>query len=454
MNLSAVDLHLIRKYNVATPRYTSYPPATQFTKFDASFVRQRLSDVEAIPQPLSLYFHIPFCQSQCWFCGCTNVVTTRQSASRTYLRYLEKEMALVARGIHPESRVVQVHLGGGTPTFLLPEELRHLGELIRRYFPQAETVEAGVEMDPRRLLPDHFAALRDAGFKRASIGVQDIHSDVQRAIHRLQPFEQIEAVVADLRAHAFSSINIDLIYGLPHQTAESFSRTLDAVLTLRPERLAVFNYAHVPWIKPAQKILTDLPDPEEKIQILALTIEKLTLAGYKAIGMDHFALATDDLAVAQENKTLQRNFQGYSTCGRTDILAFGMSAISQNGHGYFQNEKIIPAYYSHLDQAKLTIVRGWFLTEDDKIRGEWINRLMCDLELDYTALSNALQTDVRSYFASELSSLDDLEQDGLLIAGKDGLQVTPMGRLLIRNIAVRFDAYAAQRSHSAFSQAI
>ena len=330
-----VDLDLVQKYNVPGPRYTSYPPATHFTdRVSHDEIVEGIRANNRTAGDLSLYFHLPFCYSLCWYCGCTTVITPQQSQSATYLKYLDREMALAKELLHPGRRVVQLHFGGGTPTFLLPDEIRALGSLIHGRFQLDPEVEAGVEIDPRRLTRDHLVALHEVGFNRASLGVQDHDPVVQKAVHRIQPFEQSRNAVTWAREVGFRSVNIDLIYGLPHQTPESFERTLDEVLTLEPDRFAVFNYAYVPWIKPAQKIIKEstLPSAATKLQLLKLTIEKLTSSGYVYIGMDHFARANDELALAQKQKTLQRNFQGYSTRGGADIYAFGMSSDLPNRH--------------------------------------------------------------------------------------------------------------------------
>ncbi len=452
-----VDLGLVRKYNVPGPRYTSYPPATHFS--DRVSVERILEAVRAnnrVAGDLSLYFHLPFCYSLCWYCGCTTVITTRQGESATYLDYLRQELALLAPLLHPGRRVVQLHLGGGSPTFLLPDELRAIGRLVRERFLLDDHLEAGVEIDPRRLTREHVIALREAGFNRASLGVQDHNPVVQKAVHRIQPYELTKQSVDWVREAGFQSVNLDLIYGLPHQTPESFERTLDEVLALKPDRFAVFNYAYVPWIKPAQKIIKEetLPTADTKLALLKLTIEKLTAEGFVYIGMDHFARADDELAVAQRQKTLQRNFQGYSTRGGADIYAFGMSSISQAGDAYWQNEKDLPPYYAALDAGRLPIARGYLLTDDDRIRRQVILRLMCDLSLDYAALSRALGVDVATYFRPELASLSDLADDGLLEQTAGGLRVTDLGRLFIRNIAMRFDAHLAREPERRYSRTI
>jgi oxygen-independent coproporphyrinogen-3 oxidase len=457
MSAVKVNLDLIKKYNVPGPRYTSYPPATHFTgEFDPALLQEKIRENNATQRDLSLYFHLPFCQTLCWFCGCTTVITTKQSNSATYLDYIEKEMAHLKKTLNPRKKVVQMHYGGGTPTFLTPEELRRLGALIHKNFIVGEDAEAGVEVDPRRLTRDHVVALRESGFNRASMGIQDHDPKVQEAVHRIQPYEETKRAMDWIREAGFSSINVDLIYGLPFQTASSFEKTLDDVLKLKPDRFAVFSYAHVPWIKPAQKILTSgvLPSAEVKLDLLRLTIEKLTSEGFVYIGMDHFARPDDELAVAQKKKTLQRNFQGYSTHGGADIYAFGMSSISQIETAYWQNIKELPDYYAAVDAGKLPAAKAYFVSEDDKVRRTTIMRLMCDMGIDFAAMSQLLGLDFKEYFADELDSLADLEGDGLIARNETGVVVTETGRLLIRNIAMRFDAYSETRKEGKFSRTI
>ena len=417
--------------------------------------------IDAAREPrrgLSLYFHIPFCESLCWYCGCTTVITTQRDKGALYLQYLDKEMEQMSRRVDPKRQVVQLHWGGGTPTFLSPGEIRWLGQSIRKHFNFAPDMEAGVEIDPRRLTRDHVAALREVGFNRASIGVQDFNPAVQTAVHRIQPREQTEQAIRWARAAGFPSINLDLIYGLPYQTVESFDKTLEEIIKLGPDRLAVFSYAHVPWMKPAQKILEQeaaLPSAETKLNILKLVIEKLTQNDrYTYIGMDHFARPSDELAAAQRQKTLQRNFQGYSTKGGADIYAFGMSAISQADGVYWQNIKDLPGYYAAMDAGCGPFAKGYILSSDDKIRRHAIMRLMCDLSLDYAALSKDLGIDFAAYFAVELESMTDLEKDGLVRRDAGGLVVHDVGRLFIRNIAMRFDRYLPAAKERRFSRTI
>jgi oxygen-independent coproporphyrinogen III oxidase len=452
-----LNLDLVRKYNVAGPRYTSYPPATRFTEETTwGALAEEILANNRTERDLSLYFHIPFCQSLCWYCGCTTVITTQQTQSSTYLDYLRKELAQMAAVLNPKRKVVQLHWGGGTPTFMLPEEIRELGQAIRDQFRFAADMEAGVEIDPRRVTPEHLQALREAGFNRASIGVQDFDPRVQVAVHRIQPRAQTESVIQELRKLGFESINVDLIYGLPYQTAESFERTLDQVLEINPDRLAVFSYAHVPWIKPWQKILEkEMPSADTKLKILKLIVEKLTGVGsYVYIGMDHFARRSDELAVAQRNKTLHRNFQGYSTRGGADIYSFGMSSISQTRNAYWQNAKEMPAYCGALAAGKSPVARGYVMTDDDRIRRETIMRLMCDLSLNYGDMSRRLGIHFPEYFERELDSLSDLVADGLIRRTTLGFEVTTEGRFFIRNIAMRFDAYLRRETERRFSKTI
>lgn len=450
-----VDLALIHKYNVPGPRYTSYPTAPHFSEaVPWALVEPKVRENNLSDRELSLYFHLPFCQSLCWFCGCNTVITHQQDKSAVYVDYLKKEVAMMAPLLNPKRRVGQLHFGGGTPTFLLPDELRTVGGLIHEHFQFADHAEAGVEIDPRGVTRDHLKALREIGFNRTSMGVQDNNPTVQKAVHRIQPLDLTARVVDWIREEGFISLNIDLIYGLPNQTVASFERTLDEILALKPDRFAIFNYAHVPWLKRSQRVFKTLPTPEVKLGLLKLSIEKLTASGYVYIGMDHFARENDELAVAQRAKSLQRNFQGYSTHGGADIYAFGVSSISQTGSVYWQNQKELPKYYSAIDTNNSPLAKAYILTDDDRIRRQTIMRLMCDLELDYAAMSRLLEVDFATYFAKELASLDDLAADGLIETTGTSLKVTGTGRLLIRNIAMRFDAYLQAEQDRRFSKTI
>jgi oxygen-independent coproporphyrinogen III oxidase len=453
----SVDIEQIKKYNVAGPRYTSYPPAVHFKSgLSEEFVIDRLRANGIAERDLSLYFHLPFCQSLCWYCGCNTVITKTQSQSATYISYLAKELRLMSRAVTPRRKVTQIHFGGGTPTFLLPAEIRALGELVRSHFEIGPDVEASVEIDPRRLTFEHIGALRDAGMNRVSVGVQDFDPQVQSAVNRIQPFEQTREVVDWIRAAGFHSLSIDLIYGLPFQTADSFRKTLDRTLSLNPDRLALFSYAHVPWIKPAQRILKaeTMPTVEMKFTILKLGVETLTREGYVYIGMDHFAKRGDELEIAQREGNLQRNFQGYSTRAGSDIHGFGVSSISQTRDLYWQNEKDLNHYYARLDAGQLPIANGYILTKEDQIRREVIMRLMCDMKLDFRSMSASLGLDFETYFRRELNAIKGLEADGLVRSLDGGLNVTDLGRLLIRNVAMCFDGYLASNAEGVYSRTI
>jgi oxygen-independent coproporphyrinogen-3 oxidase len=450
-----VDLDLVKKYNVAGPRYTSYPPATKFTEAVTwEQLSAKIEDNNRTPRDLSVYFHIPFCETLCWFCGCTTVITLNHDKGKDYIDYLGREVARLAPMLNPDRKAVQLHFGGGSPTFLRPDEIRRLGEIIHKHFTFSPDIEASVEVDPRRLTREHLVALREIGFNRASMGVQDFNPKVQEAIHRIQPREMTQQAMDWMRELGFGSINLDLIYGLPHQTPATFNETLDTVLEMKPDRLAVFSYAHVPWIKPAQKILEDkiLPTPESKLEVLKLVIERLTADDqYVYIGMDHFAKPNDELTIAQKNKQLQRNFQGYSTRAGSDIYAFGMSGVSQVPEAYWQNEKELPKYQTAVDAGNVPLHKAYIVSDEDKIRRETIMRTMCDLSLDFAAMSQKLGLNFEQHFAKELALLAPFEADGLVKRNASGLAVTDFGRLFIRNIAMCFDntlAPANERRHS------
>ena len=455
---TAINLDLVRKYSVPGPRYTSYPPATQFTpNADPAAISAALAqDNGAAAGPLSLYFHLPFCETRCWFCGCTTVITRRRDAAGEYLDDLVREVALTAEHIDRSRPVAQIHLGGGTPTFFPPDELRRLGALLRSTFALNASTEFSVEIDPRRLTEDHVIALREIGVTRASLGVQDTNPRVQLAIHRIQPHAQNQQAFAWLRAHGFRSINVDLIHGLPLQTPDSFSATLDDVLGLEPDRLSVFSYAHVPWIKPAQKIFDDrahLPSAEEKLAMFALAHAKLTYSGYVDIGLDHFARSDDELAIAQRRGTLHRNFQGYSTHAGASLYGFGMSSISSTATTYRQNHKSLPAWRAALDAGQLPVDRVLHLTPEDLRRRTIIMRIMCDRGLNFSALSNEFGFNFAENYAEPLASLSDLERDGIVTRTSDGLTVTPRGMPLLRVVAMRFDAYLGDHTQR-FSKTI
>ena len=448
-------LDLIRKYSIPGPRYTSYPPATQFT---ADLTAVRLEDAFAEDNapgagPVSLYFHLPFCETRCWFCGCNTVITRRRGAASEYLDDLVREVQLTVERMDRSRPVTQIHLGGGTPTFLPPDQLRRLGALLHEQFRIAPNAEFSVEVDPRRRTEEHVTALREIGVNRASLGVQDTDPKVQLAIHRFQPQHLNVRAFEWMCAAGFTSINVDLIFGLPLQKADGFARTIDDVLTLNPARLSVFSYAHVPWIKPAQRIFDDreqLPTTEEKLAMFALAHEKLTAAGFIDIGLDHFARPDDSLAVAQRSGTLHRNFQGYTTQAEASLYAFGVSSISSTPNTYRQNHKAMLEWQASLAAGKLPVERGLRLTAEDQRRRTIIMRLMCDRRLEYAALSRTLGFDFAQTYAADLGRLDDLRADGLLRFTAEGLEVTAVGAPLLRVIAMRFDPLfvSAPRRHA------
>ncbi len=443
---SQVDIGLLKKYDRPGPRYTSYPTAPLFSNdFDGEDYRKELlrsNGTDSISD-ISLYFHFPFCDTLCYFCGCTMVVTRDRRRISEYLDYLKKEIDIIAPLIGSRRKITQIHWGGGTPTHLTPDEILDIAGYIQRSFRIDPDAEMSVEVDPRELTERHLATLRHIGFNRVSMGIQDFDTRVQEAVNRVQP-ETLSLNVFDwARALEFKSINVDLIYGLPLQTVSSFRKTVERVAELEPQRIAVFNYAHVPWMKPHQKVIRPetLPTPEEKLDILKMTIETLSARGYVYIGMDHFALPGDELTLAQRNKTLYRNFQGYSTRSGADLYGFGMSSISHFQGIYAQNTKSLPHYYQALDQGELPTHVGYRMTEDDHIRKHVIMRLMCDLELDTQAFAQKFGIEFDEYFSRSLEALQPFIQDGLVEIGGGRISVVGAGRLVLRNIAMCFDAY-------------
>ncbi len=439
---------LIEKYNVSGPRYTSYPTAVQFqSDFDDSILESEFQIRSEKPALYSLYIHIPFCFSLCWYCGCTKVIAKNQDRGDAYLDYLEKEMKLVSDDIHPESSLKQIHFGGGTPTFLTPDQLMKLGSLIRKYFTIHPDPEFSVEIDPRRITEEHVIALQKIGCNRASLGVQDTDPEVQKAIHRIQPFDQTQKVVSDLRKHGINQINLDLIYGLPKQNPETFRQTLDDALSLNPDRFAIYSYAHIPSVMPAQKLLKekDFPSTNEKLSMLVMAIDHLGKNGYQYIGMDHFARKSDELVKALHEGSLQRNFQGYSTHAELDMIALGMSGISQSGRLYYQNEKTLDDYYRLLDDGELPIKKAYALTDEDKIRKKIIMQIMCKGEVNFPEFLSQTGINIPEKYSSELDQLAGFESDGLLIQTPNGFHITETGRLFLRNIAMVFDEHLKNR---------
>ncbi len=451
-------LELVRKYNVPGPRYTSYPTAPQFSEsIDRDALRREIAldngtasppALSSVAGPLSLYFHLPFCETLCWYCGCTTVITRRRASAGEYVGWLEKELALTAPLLNAARPVTQLHFGGGTPTFLPPAEIDRLAAAIHRHFTFAPDSENSVEIDPRRLTKEHVEAFSRLGCNRASLGVQDTNPQVQLAVHRWQPLAQTAQAITWLRDAGFQSVSVDLIYGLPLQTPATFTTTLDEIIALNPDRLAVFSYAHVPWIKPAQKIFDDraqLPTTEAKLEMMMTAVAKLTAAGYVQIGMDHFARPDDELAIAFAEGTLHRNFQGYTTRAGASLYGFGMSSISQTDGSFYQNSKELPDYVAALEAGKLPVERGYLLTTDDRRRRTIISDIMCGRGLDFASLSNRLGLDFATAYATELADLTELENDGLLVRHALGINITALGRLFLRIIAMRFDAHLTKR---------
>ncbi len=442
-------LDLVKKYNVSGPRYTSYPTAVQFTEiFDEVILEQSLEKRSQKITPLSLYFHIPFCFSLCWYCGCTKIITRDQDRGDVYLDYLEKEIALVQQTIHPHSPVKQIHFGGGTPTFLTPDQLHRLGHLIHTNFNVHKDVEFSVEIDPRRCGEEHIKTLRKIGCNRASLGVQDTNKEVQQAIHRIQPFEQTRKITSLLRKYGILNINFDLIYGLPKQSLSTFNQTIDDVVSLDPDRFAIYSYAHLPTMMPAQKLLNedDFPSTQQKLSMMITAVERLPELGYKFIGMDHFAKEENELSLALENGTLQRNFQGYSTHAELEMIALGMSGISQGDDLYYQNEKDLARYYSMLDAGKLPVKKVLTLTEEDKIRRKVIMQIMCQTIINFDEFSADTGVNFTKMFSKVPEKLHSMEADGLLFLLNNHLAITDRGRFFLRNIAMVFDEYLQNKT--------
>ncbi|NJD21256.1 MAG: oxygen-independent coproporphyrinogen III oxidase [Melioribacter sp.] len=449
-----INIDLIKKYDKPGPRYTSYPTAPHF---NSSFTNEKYLDEiirtnnEANSPDLSLYYHLPFCDTLCYFCGCNMIITRNRDRIQEYIKYLKNEIDLLRTFIKTDRKVVQLHWGGGTPTHLNPDEIIDLVSFINKSFEIRPDAEEGCEIDPRGLTREHLEALRSGGFNRISMGVQDFNDKVQRAVNRLQPEEMTRQVVNWVRELGFKSINLDLMYGLPFQSLETFEKTLNATIDISPDRIAVFNYAHVPWMKKHMALIKpeDLPLPEEKLQILKMTIEKLTSAGYVFIGMDHFAKPNDELAIAQRNKKLYRNFQGYSTHAGTDLYGMGITSISQIGKSYSQNLKKEREYFDALNNETLPIERGVYLTEDDILRRHVISKVMCDFELDFSSVEKRFDIKFEKYFDVALNGMQEFIDDGLAEITNRKLMVTQMGRLLIRNIAMNFDGYIERKEDQA-----
>ncbi len=442
------DAALIRKLNQMGPRYTSYPTADRFSRdFAGADYAQAVARMRAGGKaaPLSLYVHIPFCESLCYYCACNKIITQDRDKAVLYLDYLKREIAMQGQLLDGVNRIEQLHFGGGTPTYLSDAQMDDLMACLRRWFDFApdELGEYSVEVDPRTVTPERIRTLRAQGFNRISLGVQDFDAEVQKAVNRIQPEAETVAIIDAARAAGFRSISVDLIYGLPKQTPATMVPTLDKVVAANPDRIAIYNYAHMPHLFKSQRLIVaaDLPGPDAKLEMLRLCIERLGAAGYVYIGMDHFAKPEDDLAVSQREGKLHRNFQGYSTHAEADMVALGVSGISALGGCYSQNEKTLSGYYAGLDEERLPIARGITLNEDDLLRRDIIGRLMCDFELAFADVAPPAGAGFADYFAAELLALAPLAADGLLDIGADGLRVSLKGRLLIRNICMVFDRY-------------
>jgi oxygen-independent coproporphyrinogen-3 oxidase len=446
-----VDIDLLKKYDKAGPRYTSYPTAPYF--HENFTVKEYLAHIEKDndtlkKRDLSLYFHLPFCDTLCYFCGCNMMVTRNRDRIEQYIDYLEKEIKILKPLIDKDRKVMQLHWGGGTPTHLSPDQIRRLGTIIHKHFDFQDNAEVGVEIDPRELTFDHMKALREMGFNRCSMGVQDFDPKVQETVNRIQPEDITRQTVDWSKELGFKSINLDLMYGLPFQQVSSFEGTIDKVLSMNPDRLAVFNYAHLPEMIKHQKLIKEdwIPAREVKLQLLKLSIEKLTDNGYTYIGMDHFAKPDDELTIAMNNGTLYRNFQGYSTHAGINLFALGVTSIGMLSDVYMQNQKKMNDYYNAIDNQELPVMKGIVLTKDDILRREVITELMCNFNLKKATIESKYNIVFDEYFQEALDHLADLQADGLITLEESALHVTEKGRLLIRNIAMKFDAYLMSKT--------
>ncbi len=455
-----IDPLLIRNYDVSGPRYTSYPTADRFVEaFGEAECRHWIGtrNIGGIKQPLSVYTHLPFCDTICYYCGCNKVVARDHGRSAKYIKYLVKELALLSRSLGAERVISQMHWGGGSPTFLSRGEMGELMGAFKAQFEGRPDFECSIEVDPRKVEPGTMEFLADLGFNRVSIGVQDFDAQVQKAVHRIQSEEVTRRVIEEARAAAMRSVNLDLIYGLPKQTLDSFDVTLGKVLDLDPDRIALYSYAHLPrMFKPQRRIAeSELPSAETKLQILTLAIGRLSRAGYLYIGMDHFAKPEDELAVAQRQGRLQRNFQGYSTHPECDMLGLGISAIGRIGPTYYQNLKTLEEYYAALDAGRLPVWRGIVLTKDDLVRRAVIQALVCHFRLSIESIESSYLVDFAKYFSAEIEDLRRLEEDGLVELQRDWIVVTPKGRLLVRVVCMVFDRYLREhRQRESYSRVI
>jgi oxygen-independent coproporphyrinogen-3 oxidase len=456
----AVSLDLLRRYDRPGPRYTSYPTAVQFHEgFDEAAYRGRLADAAASPDPLSLYLHLPFCEERCSFCGCMVIITRKREVAATYLGYLLREIAMLRDALGPRRRVVQYHWGGGTPTYLAPAQMAQLHEAVVSAFDLEPGAEAAIEVDPRVTSMEQLALLRELGFNRLSLGVQDFTPEVQQAVNRVQSVEATRAIFDRARSLGFASINIDLIYGLPRQTRSSFAATIETVARMRPDRIALYSYAHVPWLRGNQKSIpmADLPGPEQKLELFVDAMGRFLDAGYAQIGMDHFAVPDDALAQAAAAGRLHRNFMGYTTRPAPDLVGAGVSAIGDLAGAFAQNVKKLSTYYAAIDAGRFPVERGYRLDADDRVRRDVIARIMCAFRVDRTEVEARHGIDFGTYFAGELAELArEPQADGLVVLDDGGFTVTPAGRLFVRNLAMIFDRHLRERQMAgpAFSRTI
>lgn len=444
-----VPRDILARYDVAGPRYTSYPTAPEWREeLDGARAEAiiRANDAERAHVPLSLYVHVPFCHKLCYFCGCNMWVTKRAEMVDRYLAAIEREIALMGALLSPGREVVQIHWGGGTPTYLNPDQIERLYGALTRTFRLRPDAEISLELHPAVTTFEQLATLRRLGFNRVSMGIQDFDPKVQETVNRIQPYEVTRDLIAECRRLGFLSVNTDLMYGLPHQTPEGFAATLDLVETLSPDRLALFNYAHVPWLKKHQGIFdpATLPEPTTKLTLFETAIRRFIGAGYRYIGMDHFARPEDELTRHQADDTLRRNFMGYTTHADSDLFAFGPTSISDLDRAYLQNERNVPAYMARMEAGGLPTVRGLVLSDDDRLRRDVINRLFCLLHVNWREVEQAHGIDAKAVFGEALSALDAHEADGLVVRTPDELRVTPRGQILLRNVAMVFDAYLAR----------
>lgn len=439
----SVGEEFVNRYNRPGPRYTSYPTAPVWTDtFGANEYETSIALADQKKSPVSLYMHLPFCESLCLFCACNVIIRKDKSGTPAYLDILKKETAHVARGVSRDREVTQFHWGGGTPTYLSPEQIEDLFTFTRERFTFAPDAEIGIEVDPRVTTRQHLETVRKLGFNRLSMGVQDFKEEVQKAVHRIQPYEQTRDLIQNARELGFDSINVDLIYGLPYQTAESFAHTVEQIVSLSPDRIAMFSYAHVPWLKKQQgSFVAHLPEGMKKFDIFRSGLLKFLEAGYLYIGMDHFAKDNDELAVSQRNRTLHRNFQGYTTKAGADLYGMGITAISGIQDAYAQNYRDIPSWEKAVNERGVATMRGYRLSEDDEIRREVISRLLCHTVIVKDEISKQFGIEFDEYFAPELERLKVPEADGLVVLDRKEIRTAWLGRIFIRNLAMVFDPY-------------